>query len=59
MVKLLFISLGLVAIIFNKPLARLFSEIQKFYGWEKGAFEFGRIMNFILGAIFLLVGILT
>ena len=53
-----FLIMGIIAIIFNKPLARLFSEYQKQMGWKDGAYSFGRYMNIIMGIIFLLIGLM-
>jgi len=58
MLGILFVILGIIAIVFNKPLARLFSEYQKQMGWKNGAYSFGRYMNIIMGIIFLLIGLM-
>ena len=55
--EIFLILFGLVGVVFNKQLARHFSEQQKFLGWKKGTYEFGRYMFVIFGLIFLLVGL--
>jgi multisubunit Na+/H+ antiporter MnhB subunit len=58
MVDFLFLASGLMMLVFNRPLAKLFAEHQKFFGWKDGADKFGRAMYVVMGIIFTLVGLL-
>ena len=51
-----FLIIGAISLILNKPGARLFSEYQKRFGWERGTYAFWRVLNIVGGIIALLIG---
>lgn len=53
---LFFLFMGAILLILNKPGARLFSEYQKHFGWERGTYAFGRVLQIVGGIIGLLMG---
>ena len=58
MADLFFLGLGLIMLVFNKPLAKSFAKQQEFFGWKDRADKFGRAMYVILGVVFTFVGLL-
>lgn len=53
---LFFLIMGAASLLLNKPGARLFSEYQEHFGWERGAYTFGRVVHIVGGIIGLLLG---
>jgi hypothetical protein len=53
---LFFLIMGTILLILNKPGARLFREYQKHFGWERGTYAVGRVLQIVGGIIGLVMG---
>lgn len=55
-VGLFFLIMGATSLTLNKSGARLFSEYQKHFGWERSTYTFGRVLHIVGGILGLLLG---